>query len=450
MMMVGNWKGKISCGVAIFFSISPCKEDKVNTMTLKDMCIEMFKRMFSLILIFTVMSALFGCSYQKQPRSHIQWDWIEKRISKKILVVPLSFPGTLFGNDMEKIKLRYAVKLPEYIRDLSYGQEHVDVEVTSWMEMPNPISHYRLSSWRLKAWRYQDHKKRFILVRDAAELIEKNYDLDAYDGLMLVAGTCFRDFGRHGYVARWLSGFFKITTRKGTQVPPTDVHIQDCPLPSLAYALVKILTGYKGEISVAPTLYDYQAQSSPGKYGYANAYHGRPGGHAYCSIYVGPWDILSQHGIKTMQGYMPQGMTSFTKLRSGWIRPEQVIRVERGEKRQVLLGPLWRANEQALVVYLPVNEHLYYLIENRQQRGVDQYLPSEGVLILQVDERIEESKGPVRIVDGHPHVPYFGEAPFKAGERYENPHHRLAVSILQKNADRYLIEIVRSEGGSPP
>jgi len=410
----------------------------------------MLKRSFLLILMLTVMSGFVGCSYQKQSKTYMQWNWIENPNSKRILVVPLSFPGTFFGYQMEKIKLRYSVKLPEYISKLSYGHEHIDVEVTPWMEMPNPISHYRLSSWRIKAWSLQDHKRRFILVKDAAELIEKNYDLESYDGLMIVVGANFRDFGRHGYLARRMSGFFKITTRRGTLVPPTDVHIQDCPFPSLAYALPKILAGYKDKKPVAPTLYDYQAQSTPGGYGYANKYHGLPGGHKYCSIYVGPWDILSQHGIKTTQGYIPQGMTSFTKLRLGWIRPEQIIKVEKGEKRQVLLGPLWKASEQTLAVHLPVNGHLYYLIENRQQKGVDRYLPSEGVLILRVDEGIEESKGPVRIVDGHPDVPHFGEAPFKAGEKYENPDHAIAVNIIQKDEDRYLIEIVRNEDGVAP
>jgi len=96
--------------------------------------------------------------------------------------------------------------------------------------------------------------------------------------------------------------------------------------------------------------------------------------------------------------------------------------------------PLWNGNEQTLAVRLPVNEHLYYLIENPQQRGVDRYLPSEGVLILQVDEWIAESLGPVRVVNGHPNAPHFEEAPFKAGERYENLDHGLTVNVLKKNA----------------
>jgi len=102
--------------------------------------------------------------------------------------------------------------------------------------------------------------------------------------------------------------------------------------------------------------------------------------------------------------------------------------------KNVSYFPLWNGNEQTLAVRLPVNEHLYYLIENRQQRGVDRYLPSEGVLILQVDEWIAESLGPVRVVNGHPNAPHFEEAPFKAGERYENLDHGLTVNVLKKNA----------------
>ena len=139
----------------------------------------MLKHAFSLILILTVMSGFVCCSYQKQSKTYMQWNRIKNPNSKRILVVPLSFPDTFFGDDIEKIKIRYTVKLPKYINELSYGKERIDVEVTPWMEMPNSISHYRLSSWRIKAWSSSDQKRRFILVKDAAELIEKNYDLDS-------------------------------------------------------------------------------------------------------------------------------------------------------------------------------------------------------------------------------------------------------------------------------
>jgi hypothetical protein len=197
---------------------------------------------------------------------------------------------------------------------------------------------------------------------------------------------------------------------------------------------------------VVPTLYDYSAQSSPGPYGYANEFIGKRGGHEYFSIYVGPWDIQSQHGIKTIWGYMPQGMTSFTKMRLGWIRPEQIVAVRAGETVEVLLDPLWNGVAETLAVRIPVNEHLYYLIENRQRVGVDRHLPSQGVLILQVDDHIPESTGPVRVMNAHPGRPHFKKAPFKVGEKYENHEHGLVVEVVGREGDQYRLEIMKRGG----
>lgn len=394
-------------------------------------------------MICCTIAGLLGCSYQKHSRTYIQWDWEEDRSIKRILVVPLSFSRTLYRRDLEKIKQRYANELPKYIRELSYGQVQVEVEVTPWMKMPKPISRYSLSSWRIDSWSIEDQMRRYALVQDAANIIDMSHDVSAYDGLMLVVGASFESFGRHGYLARRLTGFFEITTPSGKMTPPTDVHIQDCPFPSIAYALPKILGGYKSWKSVVPTLYDYSAQGRRGPYSYANEYIGGHGGHEYFSIYVGPWDIQSQHGIKTRRGYMPQGITSFTKMRLGWIRPEKIITVREAETIKVLLGPLWNGEAEILAVRLPVNQHLYYLVENRQRKGVDRHLPAEGVIILQVNETIPESAGPVRVINAHPKTPYFKRAPFQVGEKYENREHRLAVEILGKKEGHYLLEIRR-------
>ena len=402
----------------------------------------------SVTIFCCVIAGLLGCGHLKQARTYIKWDWAEDVSVKRILVVPLSFPGTFFIRDSDKIKQRFVVELPKYIRELSYGRVRVDVEITPWMEMPKPVSRYCLSSWRIHSWDIEDQRRRQAIVHDAAAIIDKSYDVSAYDGLMLVVGASLQAFGRTGYLARTLWGFFGTVTPSGKMVPPTDVHIQDCPFPSLAYALPKILGGYKNHKSVAPTLYDYGAQSRPGPYGYANEFIGKSGGHEYFSIYVGPWDILSQHGIKTIWGYMPQGMTSFTKIRLGWIRPEQVITVKEGKTIEVLLGPLWRGDAETLAVRIPANDHLYYLVENRQRVGVDRHLPSEGVLILQVDEYIPESAGPVRVMNAHPRTPYFKKAPFQVGEKYENREHGIEVTVLSKAGDQYLLEIVKRRGRS--
>jgi hypothetical protein len=84
-------------------------------------------------------------------------------------------------------------------------------------------------------------------------------------------------------------------------------------------------------------LFDFRARSAPGPYGYANQWVGGNRGMQYTSPFVGAWDILSQHGIKTSSdprryvGVSPKGMTSFTKIHLGWIQPEQIRTVNKGE-----------------------------------------------------------------------------------------------------------------------
>ena len=164
----------------------------------------------SVTIFCCAITVLLGCGHQKQARTYIEWDWAEDVSVKRILVVPLSFPDTFFIRDSVKIEQRYEVALPKYIRELSYGQVQVDVEITPWMKMPKSISHYNLSSWRIHSWGIEDQRRRHALVQDAANIIDMSHDVSAYDGLMLVVGASLGSFGRNGYLARTLTEFFII------------------------------------------------------------------------------------------------------------------------------------------------------------------------------------------------------------------------------------------------
>ena len=372
-------------------------------------------------------------------------EWSSAREVKHVLVVPLSFPGKHRYGDLKSISRRWGVDLLQYIRELSYGKVQVNIEVASWIQMPKPISAYRLSSWRIIKWTPKDQYTRTAIVQDAGTVLDSIYDLSSYDGLFLVVGAYWKNFGRYGYLCRHRAGFFEIWTPSGKLIPPTDVHTYDVPFPSIAYAIPKILGGYKDRRPVVPTLYDYLAQGTPGPHGYANKWIGGDKAHKYFSIYAGPWDIQSQHGINTFRGYMAQGVSSFTKLRLGWIDPGQSCTVKPGQSRTVLLGPLWDGHAETLVIRLPLDHSCcYYLIENRQRKGVDRYLPSEGVLILKVDETIPEGNGPVRVVNAHPMSPFFKKAPFREGEEFRDHENGILVKVLSKEGSNYWLEIRRS------
>jgi hypothetical protein len=109
---------------------------------------------------------------------------------------------------------------------------------------------------------------------------------------------------------------------------------------------------------------------------------------------MGPWDIMSQHFTK--QGEPPPGLSSFTKIRLGWIKPHQVRIEKPGETAFAFLPPLSKGGDP-LVVKIPLNDGTYYLIENRQPVGFDRTLPDSGILILRVFPRAAEGYGTVEV-----------------------------------------------------
>ena len=85
-----------------------------------------------------------------------------------------------------------------------------------------------------------------------------------------------------------------------------------------------------------------------------------------------------------------------------------------------MLGPLEDASSDILAVKIPLSETTYYLIENRQPIGFDQYLPGSGVLIMYADDTVPEcrhGKSPVRLVNAEPEVSYLRGAAFDIGKR---------------------------------
>jgi len=132
---------------------------------------------------------------------------------------------------------------------------------------------------------------------------------------------------------------------------------------------------------------------------------------------MGPWDIMSEHFVK--KGHPPPGISSFTKIRLGWIGTDKVFLVKPGETAMNFLSPLSQ-NGDKLVVKIPLRYDRYYLIENRQPVGFDQNLPDSGVLVLKVNTRVEEGSGTVKVMDADPDARHFIHATFRIDESKRN------------------------------
>ena len=105
-----------------------------------------------------------------------------------------------------------------------------------------------------------------------------------------------------------------------------------------------------------PCLYDQGLQSESTE---------RAGGAARkarrdAQIHMGDWDPMSCNNCFQTPG--PPGISSWTKLRLGWLEPSKIRVVNPGETAQITLGPLEDASSQTMVIKIPVTDFLYYAI----------------------------------------------------------------------------------------
>ncbi|MEA3358627.1 MAG: hypothetical protein U9R17_04365 [Thermodesulfobacteriota bacterium] len=132
---------------------------------------------------------------------------------------------------------------------------------------------------------------------------------------------------------------------------------------------------------------------------------------------------MSQHFIERKQP--PEGISSFTKIRLGWISQDQVLLVNPGSTKCVFLSPLSKMGE-TLAVKIPLKRKWsggrsnFYLVENRQPIGYDLILPDSGILILKVNEDAMEGSGTVKVMDADPDSRHFSHATFRLDKNKRN------------------------------
>ncbi len=153
---------------------------------------------------------------------------------------------------------------------------------------------------------------------------------------------------------------------------------------------------------------------------------------------------MSQHFVE--RGGLPPGLTSFTKIRLGWINKEEVRLVRPGETALAFLSPL-SVGGGTVAVKVPLSSGKYYLVENRQPVGFDRALPDSGILVLKVNPDAQEGYGTVQVMDATPTAAHFRQATYRleaAGrDLFRDP--EVAVIPLWQEGDRLGILITTPE-----
>ena len=284
-------------------------------------------------------------------------------------------------------------------------------------------------------------------MSDSINAADQEVDVSKCDFVILALGASFREWGNNGLAAfpgmlGWQSEESLITqsgrkVNRGIVVYASTVHLGHV-FHDVAHVLGEVKAGKR----VVPCLYDQDLQ------GKSKVRTGPGVSMAFieAQIHMGGWDPMSCNNCIQRPG--PPGISTWTRLRLGWLDPSKVRVIDPGEQAQVTLGPLGDATSQTLAIKIPITETTYYLVENRQHIGYDKNLPEPGVLIMYADDTIAESrhgKGPVRLINADPTVAHLESAAFDIGKNasFFDEKNGVQIQLIKKSGKSYDILVER-------
>jgi M6 family metalloprotease-like protein len=340
---------------------------------------------------------------------------------QRVLVLAVRFPDVEPSFSLEKIRGKVVQGLNKYVKEQSYGMTWVKADFRGWIQLPDPIRKYKVSPLNFEV----DSTRVKKLIEDSMTAVEKEVDFSQYQHMILIPGTFTTPGKGYGMICYCANPGMLSGVRKNVRYVPLEseggqpfgggvyVAAENAHVGMFAHDFFHGLGGIHKKKRLAPCLYDYERQSDSS----------RLPDFKHHAIFMGPWDIMSHHFIERSKP--PQGISSFTKIRLGWISPDQVLRVNPGSSQSAFLSPLSKKGK-TLVVKIPLKQGRrggwshFYLVENRQPIGYDRILPDTGLLILEVNVDAMEGSGTVKVMDADPGSPYFSHATFKLGANNRN------------------------------
>ena len=357
------------------------------------------------------------------------------RGEQRVLMVAVKFPDVEPSSPLERIRRKAVEDLNLYIKEQSYGLAWVKADFRGWVSLRDPISAYQISPYNFKVDRTKIRK----LIEDTMTAIEQEVDFSQYQHILVIPGavtTPGKGYGMICYCANpgMLTGvkgniaYATLRSKKGKEFQGgVFVGAENAHLGMFAHDFFHALGGIHEKKRLAPCLYDYERQSDASQLP-------SPEHHA---VYMGPWDIMSEHFVKRDEP--PPGLSSFTKIRLGWISAGQVVLTKPGETTYAFLSPLSQKGN-GLVVKIPLKGEGYYLVENRQPAGFDRTLPDSGILVLKVDPGAAEGYGTVKVMDADKSSAHFSHATLRLDRENRN--------IFMDRASNVAIIPLWSEGGN--
>ena len=103
----------------------------------------------------------------------------------RVLAIAVRFPDAKPSFNLDNIRKRAVDDLDRYVREQSYGQAWLKADFRGWVDLPDPLSSYKVSPHNFKVDRRRVRK----LIEDTMTGLEKDVDFSRYQHMLIIPGV---------------------------------------------------------------------------------------------------------------------------------------------------------------------------------------------------------------------------------------------------------------------
>ncbi len=269
----------------------------------------------------------------------------------------------------------YKGSVHDYFFAQSYSQLNLTFDL-QYVQLSENCEKYRSWDTRYDDPADNDDNSQY-LVQDIMEVLKTrdidwslyDWDGDGYVNQLLIvyAGEGMNDGGGKNSIwphQWWLSEHLK-DHQPDVYCDPVNVNYGDKDYLVDSYCAIEEIGG--SYVSFGTICHEYSHC-----FGFPDFYNS-------ATRYVGAWDLMDD-GNYNGGGYCPPGYSAHERMLMGWLDITEL-------SEPTVINDLGSLEEQSQA-YLIRNDgyaNEYYIVENRQQTGWDQYLPGSGIVIFHID-----------------------------------------------------------------
>jgi len=103
----------------------------------------------------------------------------------RLLAVAVRFPDARPSFTLDNIRKRAVDDLDRYVREQSYGQAWLRADFRGWVDLPDPLSLYKVSPYNFQVDRRRVRK----LIEDTLTGLEREVDFGRYQHVLIIPGV---------------------------------------------------------------------------------------------------------------------------------------------------------------------------------------------------------------------------------------------------------------------